>query len=110
MTDDCVGYDTGYISSVLVTLKTSLGHELSSGEQEMVTSLTSGGALVGAVFAGLTADRFGRKMPIWAACGLFLLGTILQTAAFSVAQFAVGRFIVGLGVGSAAMVVPLYSE
>ena len=35
-------------------------------------------------------------------------GTVLQTAAFSVAQFAVGRFIVGLGVGSAAMICPLY--
>lgn len=102
------GYDTGYISSVLVTIGTSLGHVLSTSEQELVTSLTSGGALVGAVGAGLTADRFGRKMPIWAACIVFVVGTVLQTAAYSVAQFAVGRFIVGLGVGSAAMVVPLY--
>ena len=58
------GYDTGYISSVLVTIGTSLGHELSSSEQELVTSLTSGGALIGAVFAGLTADKYGRKTPI----------------------------------------------
>lgn len=43
------GYDTGYISSVLVTIGTSLGHVLSTSEQELVTSLTSGGALVGAV-------------------------------------------------------------
>ena len=58
-----VGYDTGYISSVLVTIGTSLGHELSTSEQELVTSITSGGALVGAVFAGLVADKYGRKMP-----------------------------------------------
>jgi SP family myo-inositol transporter-like MFS transporter 13 len=93
---------------VLVTIGTSLGHALSSSEQELVTSLTSGGALVGAVGAGLTADRFGRKMPIWAACVVFVIGTVIQTAAFSVPQFAVGRFVVGLGVGSAAMIVPLY--
>lgn len=37
-----------------------------------------------------------------------MIGTVLQTAAFSVPQFAVGRFVVGLGVGSAAMIVPLY--
>lgn len=104
------GYDTAYISSVLVTLGTSLGHTLSSGEQELVTSLTSGGALIGAVGAGLSADRFGRKMPIWAACIVFVVGTVLQAAAYTVSQFAVGRFVVGLGVGSAAMVVPLYSE
>ncbi|KAF2255266.1 myo-inositol transporter [Trematosphaeria pertusa] len=102
------GYDTGYISSVLVTIGTSLGHELTSSEQELVTSLTSGGALIGAVGAGLTADRFGRKMPIWSACVVFCIGTLLQTAAFHVPQFAIGRFVVGLGVGSAAMVCPLY--
>ncbi|KAF1971479.1 general substrate transporter [Bimuria novae-zelandiae CBS 107.79] len=102
------GYDTGYISSVLVTIGTSLGRELSSSEQELVTSLTSGGAFVGAICAGLTADRFGRKMPIWAACAVFIVGTVLQTAAYSIAQFAVGRFVVGLGVGSAAMICPLY--
>ena len=101
------GYDTGYISSVLVTLGTALGHTLSAGEAELVTSLTSGGALVGAIFAGLVADRFGRKLPIWVACAVFIVGTVLQTAAYSVAQFAVGRFVVGLGVGSAAMIVPL---
>ena len=95
---------------MLVTIGTALGHELSSSEAELVTSLTSGGALVGAVGAGLTADRFGRRWPIWGACILFVIGTILQTASFSVPQFAVGRFVVGLGVGSAAMIVPLYSE
>ncbi|CAK1360802.1 Myo-inositol transporter 1 [Cercospora beticola] len=102
------GYDTGYISSVLVSIGTSLGHELSSSEQELVTSLTSGGALVGAVFAGLAADKHGRKWPVWGACIVFVIGTVLQTAAYSVAQFAVGRFVVGLGVGSAAMIVPVY--
>ncbi|KAE8154596.1 general substrate transporter [Aspergillus avenaceus] len=102
------GYDTGYISSVLVTIGTSLGHTLSSSEQELVTSLTSGGALVGAVGAGLTADRFGRRWPIWGSCILFVLGTVIQTCSYSVAQFAVGRFVVGLGVGGAAMIVPLY--
>lgn len=76
----------------------------------MVTSLTSGGALVGAVAAGLTADHFGRRWPIWGACLTFVIGTTLQTCAFSVGQFAAGRFIVGLGVGSASMIVPMYSE
>ncbi|CAK4008843.1 general substrate transporter [Lecanosticta acicola] len=102
------GYDTGYISSVLVSIGSALGHELSSSEEELVTSLTSGGALVGAVFAGLGADKYGRKWPIWAACVVFVIGTVLQTASYSVPQFAVGRFVVGLGVGSAAMIVPLY--
>lgn len=73
-----------------------------------MTSLTSGGALVGAVIAGLMADKYGRKLPVWLACIVFVIGTTLQTAAFHLPQFAVGRFVVGLGVGSAAMIVPLY--
>lgn len=54
------------------------------------------------------ADKYGRKLPIWLACVVFVIGTVLQTAAFHLPQFAIGRFVVGLGVGSAAMIVPLY--
>lgn len=103
------GYDTGIISAVLVYLGTSLDHrETSSNEKELITSLCSAGAFCGAIIAGLTADRFGRKGAIYAGCFLFTVGAILQAAAYSIAQMAVGRLVVGFGVGSAAMVVPLY--
>lgn len=99
------GYDTGYISAVLVTIGDDLGHTLSSKEQELITSITSGGALIGALVAGLPADKYGRKLGIYIGCALFLVGSIVQSAAFHVTQMAVGRFVVGLGVGSAAMIV-----
>jgi SP family myo-inositol transporter-like MFS transporter 13 len=60
------------------------------------------------VIAGCIADKYGRKLPIFLACFVFVIGTVLQTVAYHLPQFAVGRFVVGLGVGSAAMVVPLY--
>lgn len=41
-------------------------------------------------------------------CFLFIVGAVLQAAAYSIAQMTVGRLVVGLGVGSAAMIVPLY--
>lgn len=47
-------------------------------------------------------------MAIYIGCILFVIGAILQGAAYTVAQMSVGRLVVGLGVGSAAMVVPLY--
>ncbi|RMZ16678.1 hypothetical protein D0862_01173 [Hortaea werneckii] len=82
------GYDTGIISAVLVYLGTDLDNkEASSGEKEAITALCSAGAFVGAIIAGLTADK---------------------GASYSIAQMCVGRLIVGFGVGSAAMVVPLY--
>ncbi|KAK7899730.1 hypothetical protein LTR67_003475 [Exophiala xenobiotica] len=103
------GYDTGIISAVLVYLNNDLNNRpVSSGEKELITSLCSGGAFIGAIIAGLTADQFGRKVAIYVGCALFTIGAILQAAAYTIAQMSVGRLIVGFGVGSAAMVVPLY--
>lgn len=103
------GYDTGIISAVLVYLYNDLnGRPTSSSEKELITSLCSGGAFIGAIIAGLTADKYGRKVAIYAGCFLFTVGAVIQAAAYSIAQMAVGRLIVGFGVGSAAMVVPLY--
>ncbi|KAJ5261103.1 hypothetical protein N7478_011698 [Penicillium angulare] len=95
------------ISAVLVSIGTDLGR-LSSNEQELITSITSGGALVVAVTTGFTCDKFGRKLGIYFACVLFLIGTIIQAAAFSLAQMSVGRLLVGLVVGIAAMVFRLH--
>ncbi|KAL4882589.1 general substrate transporter [Aspergillus karnatakaensis] len=104
------GYDTGIISAVLVYIKDGLdSRPLSNSEKELITSLCSGGAFFGAIFAGNTADRFGRKPAIYMGCALFLVGAILQSAAYTIAQMCVGRIIVGFGVGSAAMIVPLYA-
>jgi SP family myo-inositol transporter-like MFS transporter 13 len=101
------GYDTGIISAILVYLGTDLGKTLNGSEKELVTSITSGGAFLGAGLAGLFADKYGRKMPIYMGCILFIVGAIIQAASFSIAQMTVGRLIVGFGVGSAAMVVPV---
>lgn len=101
------GYDTGIISAVLVYIHDDLGHDLSSSEKELITSITSGGAFIGAIFAGTTADRFGRKIALYVGCFLFTVGAILQAASFTLAQMTVGRLVVGFGVGSAAMIVPL---
>ena len=100
-------YDTGIISGVLVYIDSDLGHTLSSSEKELITSITSGGAFFGAIFAGLTADRYGRKIAIYVGCLLFTIGAIFQAAAFSLALMTIGRLVVGFGVGSAAMIVPM---
>lgn len=42
------GYDTGIISAVLVYINEDLGQTLNAGNRELITSITSGGAFVGA--------------------------------------------------------------
>ncbi|KJZ74268.1 hypothetical protein HIM_06274 [Hirsutella minnesotensis 3608] len=86
-----VGYDTGYISTMLITIGDDLGHVLSSKEQELITSITSVGALIRALFAGLPVDWWRRKLSIYIGCALFLAGSIVQAVSFHVPQMAVDR-------------------
>lgn len=86
-------------------MEDDLGHKLTTSESELITSLTSGGALVGALIAGLLTDRFGRKLGMYIGCALFFTGSIIWSSSFSVPQMSLARFIVGLGVGSAAMII-----
>ncbi|KAK9321835.1 general substrate transporter [Lipomyces orientalis] len=103
------GYDLSIISGVLLMVKTDLdGHTLTSNEQELLTSITSGGAFIGALIAGFMLDRFGRRLVIGIGALVFTIGSILQATSFSLAQMTVGRFVVGLGIGEAAMVAPIY--
>ncbi|KZM21318.1 uncharacterized protein EKO05_0007966 [Ascochyta rabiei] len=103
------GYDTGIISAVLVYLGKDLnGRLMDNQEKEAITSLCSGGAFFGAIVAGVYADRFGRKAGIYIGCILFTVGALIQAVSYSFAQMCVGRLVVGFGVGSAAMIAPLY--
>ncbi|CAO1626121.1 unnamed protein product [Sympodiomycopsis kandeliae] len=102
------GWDTGVASGVLVAFKSDLGHPLSAGEQEFVVSATTIGAIFGSLIASKASDWLGRKRVILIAAFLFLLGSLEQTASNDVPQLILGRFIVGVAVGEAATVVPLY--
>ncbi|RSM14966.1 hypothetical protein CEP52_001092 [Fusarium oligoseptatum] len=103
------GYDTGVISGVLVVIGSDLnGRPLEHWEKELITGLCAGGALIGAIIAGVTADKYGRKPAIWFASVLFTIGALIQAASYSIIQMSVGRILVGLGVGSASMIIPLY--
>ena len=84
------------------------GREVTDSQKEAITALCAAGALVGAILAGITSDKYGRKPAIWFSSVLFTIGAIVQATAFEIIQMCVGRFCIGLGVGSASMIVPLY--
>ncbi|KAE8333617.1 general substrate transporter [Aspergillus sergii] len=102
------GYDTGIISSALVVFHRDLGHDLSREEKQLLTSLTSGGAFIGALIAALTTDAIGRKMVIGLGCIWFTVGSVLASSAYSVALMSIARFIIGVGMGLETMVTPIY--
>jgi MFS transporter, SP family, sugar:H+ symporter len=66
------------------------------------------GAMFGAAFAGRLADRIGRRRLVIIASVVFTAGALLAAFAPTVGVLIAARFIIGLAVGSAALVVPLY--
>ena len=101
------GYDTACISSILIFLdKGSL--DLSDRQKEIVTGITSVGSFFGSIGASILTDHLGRKNVITICCVIFTLAAIELGLAQSVTALVIGRLIVGLAVGAASMVVPVY--
>ncbi|KAI0425711.1 putative MFS myo-inositol transporter [Xylaria sp. FL1042] len=103
------GYDTGVISATLVSIGTSLSDRaLTSLDKSIITSSTSLLALVASPLSSILADRIGRKPVILVADILFISGALIQALSLSVPSMVLGRSIVGLAVGAASFVTPLY--
>ena len=74
----------------------------------MVVSITMIGAAIGALFSGNFSDNFGRKPVIIASDVFFTVGSLAASLAPTIWCLMLGRFILGLGVGIACQIVPLY--
>ena len=101
------GYDSGIIAGAQLYLKDTWP-EISTVERELVVSLALLGAFVGSLIAGSISDNLGRKPVIIVGDILFTVGSIVMATAETIATLMAGRFIVGLGIGIASMILPVY--
>ena len=101
------GYDTGVISGALLFIKEDLG-PLSDFVQGLIVSFLLVGAVVGALSGGPLTDRFGRRWTAMLAAIIFAIGALIVALTPTVVILIFGRFVLGLGVGLASLVVPLY--
>ena len=101
-------FSTGVISSTLVSIGPDLSHPLSTLEKSLITSSTSLFALIASPLAGILADRLGRRYVILVADLLFIIGALWQASTGSVNGMILGRSVIGLAVGGASLVVPLF--
>ncbi|MFW0784109.1 sugar porter family MFS transporter [Gordonia sp. CPCC 206044] len=100
------GYDTGVINGALEPMKTDLG--LTAFTEGVVTSSLLFAAAVGAMIGGRLADRIGRRRTIVMLAVLFLIGALTCVVAPGFGIMVLGRVVLGLAVGSASTVVPVY--
>jgi sugar porter (SP) family MFS transporter len=101
------GYDTGVISGALLFIGRDF-HGLTSFDKELLTSILLIGAAIGALGAGRIADRIGRRPTVLGTAALFVVGVLLAAVSPSYGVLVAARVVIGLAVGSASMVVPLY--
>ena len=101
------GYDTGVISGALLFITKDFA-PLSSFLQGVIVSVLLVGAVTGAIAGGPLSDRLGRRPVVLLAAIIFAAGAIAAALAPNVLVLIFARFILGLGVGLASLVVPLY--
>lgn len=81
--------------------------ELTSKEVGLVTSIFSIGGLIGSFYVGTVADAIGRKKTALLHNIIFLVGSCLNGISNSFHGLLFGRFVAGIGAGSALVVTSL---
>ncbi|MGH3898784.1 MAG: sugar porter family MFS transporter [Pseudonocardiaceae bacterium] len=100
------GYDMAIIGAALLFIKNDL--PITDWWTGAVASAVMLGAMVGALGSGPLADRQGRQRLLLVAAVVFAVGAAGTGLATSLAMLVSFRFILGLAVGIASVMVPLY--
>src|SRR5215211_709559 len=100
------GFDTGIISGALLFIKQEFG--LSAGLQQLVVGSLLLAAVVGALLGGPISDVWGRKRTLILAALIFGVGALVASFSPNLAVLVVARVLLGLAIGIASMIVPVY--
>jgi sugar porter (SP) family MFS transporter len=100
------GYDTSVISGAILFVRQQF--QLTAVETEVAVSIVLAGAAIGAGFAGSFGDRYGRRPVLIVNAILFGVFAVLTGMANGLALFLAARFVIGVAVGIASMLTPLY--
>jgi sugar porter (SP) family MFS transporter len=101
------GYDTGVIGGAMLFMQKDLGLT-SHGQQELTVAILLLGAIVGALIAGWSADKFSRRRTKIVSGTVYVIGGIACALSQSYWQILAARFWLGLAVGCASFVSPMY--
>ncbi|KAI0408462.1 putative MFS lactose permease [Xylaria palmicola] len=75
----------------------------------LLFSLYTVGSIVGAPFAAIISDKVGRRKTMFVGGVIIIIGTAIIASSSTIAQFVVGRFILGLGIATMTVSAPAYA-
>ena len=102
------GYDTSVINGAQSFMVRPDQLDLTDFGLGIAVSSLLFASAVGALTGGRISDRIGRKATITVMASLFIVGVFIVVIATNLLMLAVGRVILGLAVGAASVVVPVF--
>ena len=100
------GYDTGIIGGALLFIKEDF--KASEFEQQAIVGSILVGAIVGAIMAGYLARRISRRWTMVTAGVIYVVAGLGCAISQDVWQLLIARFALGIAVGTASFVAPMY--
>src|SRR6266704_3263963 len=100
------GVDVGIIAGALPYLEATSG--LNRGQLSLVVAAVLLGSVISTLFAGLLADRMGRKPLMFCSGILFVISIPMIALSHGYGPLVFGRVLQGVSAGLIGVVVPLY--
>ncbi|MDR2816891.1 MAG: sugar porter family MFS transporter [Proteiniphilum sp.] len=100
------GFDTAVISGVEKSIQQLF--DLSAWVHGFAISSALIGTIIGAIFAGKPADRYGRRPLLFIIAAGYLLSAAGTALAPNIVLFILFRFLGGIAVGASSVVAPMY--
>jgi sugar porter (SP) family MFS transporter len=101
------GYDTGVIGGAMLFIKKDLGLK-THGQQQLTVAILLLGAVAGACISGWLADKISRRRTKMISGTVYVIGAFAAAFSQSYWQILASRFWLGLAVGTASFVGPMY--